>query len=128
MSGFLKRLNEVGSPRIGLGCMNLSHGYGQRVSDAEAIRALEEAFEMGYRHFDTATLYGGTANERLLGSALANKRHALLLASKGGMAMDIERGQRVIDGRLYSAQDARQSASTVVTPHRDEEGDSESSV
>ncbi|XUO84200.1 hypothetical protein RVM27_00410 [Halomonas sp. KM007] len=34
----------------------------------------------------------------------------------------------VIDARLYSAQDARQSASTVVTPHRNEEGDSESSV
>lgn len=120
MSAFLKRLNEVGSPRIGLGCMNLSHGYGQRVSDAEAIRALEEAFEMGYRHFDTATLYGGTANERLLGSALANKRHALLLASKGGMAMDMERGQRVIDGRPATLRrQCEESLARLKTDHLD---------
>lgn len=99
MSGFYERLKEVASPRIGLGCMNLSHGYGQYVLEEEGIKALNGAFEMGYRHFDTATLYGGTANERLLGKALASKRRELLLASKCGMAMDPESGKRVIDGR-----------------------------
>ncbi|WP_282041078.1 aldo/keto reductase [Halomonas alimentaria] len=92
-------LKAVASPTIGLGCMNLSHGYGQPVSEAEGLRALEEAFEMGYRHFDTATLYGATANERLVGKALAGKRDELLLASKCGMAMDPELGRKVIDGR-----------------------------
>ena len=99
MTGFYDRLKEVASPRIGLGCMNLSHGYGQTVPEEEGIKALNDAFEMGYRHFDTATLYGGTANERLLGEALASKRQELLLASKCGMAIDPESGQRVIDGR-----------------------------
>ncbi|MGM0831285.1 MAG: aldo/keto reductase [Pseudomonadota bacterium] len=99
MSAFFDRLNDVSSPRIGLGCMNLSHGYGQYVPEKEALQVLEEAFEMGYRHFDTATLYGGTANERLLGLALKTKRHQLLLASKCGMALDAETGNRVIDGR-----------------------------
>lgn len=99
MSMFFQRLNEVASPTIGLGCMNLSHGYGQKVSKTEALRSLGEAFEMGYRHFDTATLYGATANERLLGKALKGKRHELLLASKCGMAIDPESGRRVINGR-----------------------------
>ncbi|QTP53487.1 aldo/keto reductase [Billgrantia sulfidoxydans] len=93
------RLKEVASPTIGLGCMNLSHGYGNPVPEPEALRALEEAFEMGYRHFDTATLYGATANERVVGKALAGKRDRILLASKCGMAMDPELGRKVIDGR-----------------------------
>ncbi|MCE8039382.1 aldo/keto reductase [Halomonas sp. MCCC 1A11062] len=93
------RLKEVASPTIGLGCMNLSHGYGSPVPETDAIRALEEAFEMGYRHFDTATLYGATANERVVGKALASKRNEILLASKCGMAMDPALGKKVIDGR-----------------------------
>lgn len=99
MPTLLPRLKEVHSPSIGLGCMNLSHGYGQPVPEPEALRALEEAFDMGYRHFDTATLYGATANEQTVGKALANKRDAILLASKCGMAIDPEQGKKVIDGR-----------------------------
>ncbi|QOR37309.1 aldo/keto reductase [Billgrantia diversa] len=99
MATVFARLKEVASPTIGLGCMNLSHGYGNPVAEAEALRALNEAFEMGYRHFDTATLYGATANERVVGKALASKRHEILLASKCGMAMDPELGKKVIDGR-----------------------------
>lgn len=98
MSSLRSRLTALDSPAIGLGCMNLSHGYGP-VPEAEGLRALDAAFDMGYRHFDTATLYGGTANERLVGKALASKRGEILLASKCGMALDPERGQRVIDGR-----------------------------
>ena len=93
------RLQAIGSPAIGLGCMNLSHGYGQPVPEADALRALDAAFDMGYRHFDTATLYGATANERLVGKALSARRGEILLASKCGMAMDPEQGKKVIDGR-----------------------------
>ncbi|MBF7054578.1 aldo/keto reductase [Halomonas sp. KAO] len=99
MNPLIARLKAVSSPAIGLGCMNLSHGYGHSLSEAEGRRALEEAFEMGYRHFDTATLYGATANERLVGRALAGKRDEILLASKCGMAIDPELGRKVIDGR-----------------------------
>ena len=99
MNPVTDRLKAIASPAIGLGCMNLSHGYGQPVPEAEALRALGEAFEMGYRHFDTATLYGATANERVVGKALAGKRDEILLASKCGMAMDPDLGRKVIDGR-----------------------------
>ncbi|MDR9441059.1 MAG: aldo/keto reductase, partial [Halomonas sp.] len=99
MMSLFSRLKEVASPMIGLGCMNLSHGYGSPLPEAEALHALEMAFDMGYRHFDTATLYGATANEQLVGKALASKRREILLASKCGMAMDPALGRKVIDGR-----------------------------
>ncbi|WFM71132.1 aldo/keto reductase [Halomonas sp. CKK8] len=99
MNPLTARLKEVASPMIALGCMNLSHGYGSPLPESEALHALEAAFDMGYRHFDTATLYGATANEQLVGKALAGKRHEILLASKCGMAMDPALGRKVIDGR-----------------------------
>lgn len=120
MSAFFDRLNDVSSPRIGLGCMNLSHGYGQHVPETEALRVLEEAFDMGYRHFDTATLYGGTANERLLGLALKTKRRQLFLASKCGMALDAETGKRVIDGRPNTLRrQCEESLARLKTDHLD---------
>ncbi|WP_067223089.1 aldo/keto reductase [Marinomonas gallaica] len=91
-----KHLNLL-TPSIGLGCMNLSHAYGSPVAEEEAIKALQEAFEMGYRHFDTATLYGGGKNELLVGKALKHLRKEFFLASKCGMAM--VNGKKEINGR-----------------------------
>lgn len=91
-----KHLNLL-APSIGLGCMNLSHAYGSPVAEEEAIKALQEAFEMGYRHFDTATLYGGGKNELLVGKALKHLRKEFFLASKCGMAM--VNGKKEINGR-----------------------------
>lgn len=91
-------------PGIGLGCMNLSHAYGTPLSEADAISALEQAVGLGYRHFDSATLYGGGINERLLGRALKPYRQQLCLASKCGMAIQPKTGRKVIDGRPATLQ------------------------
>ncbi|RUM50451.1 MAG: aldo/keto reductase [Marinomonas sp.] len=77
--------------------MNLSHAYGSPVAEEEAVKALHEAFDMGYRHFDTATLYGGGKNELLVGKSLKHLRNELFLASKCGMA--IVDGKKEINGR-----------------------------
>ena len=87
------------NPSIGLGCMNLSHAYGTPLAEPEALQALEAAFDMGYRHFDTATLYGATKNETLVGKALSAKRQQLFLASKCGMEINLDTGKREINGR-----------------------------
>lgn len=82
---------------IGLGCMNLSHAYGEPLSQDAGIRLLQTALELGINHFDTATLYGFGKNETLVGSVLKPHRQQIFLASKCGMAgVD---GKRVIDGR-----------------------------
>ncbi len=91
--------NHFNQPGIGLGCMNLSHAYGTPLSEEDAIRALQQAFDMGYRHFDTATLYGGGRNEIVVGKALKELRQSLFLASKCGMAIGQESGKKEIDGR-----------------------------
>lgn len=84
-------------PRMGLGCMSLSHAYGIPSSPEEGLAILRAALDSGVAHLDTATLYGGGRNEELVGRALRGRRDEVVLASKGGMA--IVDGTRVIDGR-----------------------------
>jgi len=84
-------------PRMGLGCMNLSHAYGIPPSPEDGLAVLHAALDEGVTHFDTATLYGGGRNEELVGRALRGRRDEVVLASKGGMG--IVDGVRVIDGR-----------------------------
>jgi aryl-alcohol dehydrogenase-like predicted oxidoreductase len=82
---------------IGLGCMNVSHAYGEPLAEPDAARVLEHALDRGVSHLDTAALYGFGRNEALLGKVLSARRDEFFLASKCGMTgVD---GQRVIDGR-----------------------------
>ncbi len=82
---------------MGLGCMNLSHAYGQPPSEDDGAKVLLAALEAGVTHFDTAALYGFGKNETLLGKVLKSHRDKFFLASKCGMTgVD---GKRVIDGR-----------------------------
>jgi aryl-alcohol dehydrogenase-like predicted oxidoreductase len=70
---------------IGLGCMNLSWAYSAPPSSADAAKLLNRAIDLGYDHLDTARLYGGGANEALIGEALQGRRKHFLLASKTGL-------------------------------------------
>lgn len=84
-------------PRIGLGCMSLSHAYGVPPSPEAGVRLLQTALDEGVGMLDTATLYGGGRNEELVGRALRGRRDDVVLASKGGMAL--VDGVKTIDGR-----------------------------
>lgn len=84
-------------PRMGLGCMSLSHAYGTPPSPEEGLALLRAALDQGVELLDTATLYGDGRNEELVGRAIAGRRDEVVLASKGGMAF--VDGVRTIDGR-----------------------------
>ena len=57
--------------RIGLGTMAMSGYYlDPTSSDAESIRTIRRALELGVTHIDTAEIYGPYANEELVGRAL----------------------------------------------------------
>ena len=86
---------------IGLGCMNLSHAYGQPISAEQGERLLLAALDAGVTLFDTAALYGFGTNETLVGRVLKPHRQRITLASKGGVAgVPFADGiKRVIDGR-----------------------------
>ncbi|MBB3862429.1 hypothetical protein GGQ88_003730 [Novosphingobium hassiacum] len=71
---------------VGLGCMSLSWAYGNRPSDADGVRLLQRAVDIGYDHFDTARLYGLGHNETQVGTALKGaRRDKVFLASKMGI-------------------------------------------
>ncbi|WP_082092203.1 aldo/keto reductase [Demequina pelophila] len=84
-------------PRLGLGCMELSHAYGVAPAFEDGVAMVRAALDAGVRHLDTATLYGGGRNEELVGRALRGRRDDAVLASKGGMAL--VDGVKTIDGR-----------------------------
>lgn len=81
---------------LGLGCMNLSHGYGH-CSPKQAEKLLLCALELGYDLFDTAAVYGIGNNEALLGHVLKSYRDQITLASKCALDGD-HAGNRMIDG------------------------------
>ncbi len=80
---------------IGLGCMNLSHAYGTPVSEADGIALLHRALDLGVTLLDTAALYGGGENERLVAQIL-HRRSTFTLASK--CVLDQRDGKRILDG------------------------------
>ncbi|MES2074562.1 MAG: aldo/keto reductase [Pseudomonadota bacterium] len=68
---------------IGLGCMGMSFAYGG-ADEAESIRTLHRAVELGVTMFDTAEVYGPYANEELLARALRGLRGKVCIATKFG--------------------------------------------
>ena len=72
---------------LGLGCMGMSDFYGQ-TDDAESIRTLHRATELGVTFFDTADMYGPFKNEELLGEAFRGRREQVVIATKFGIVRD----------------------------------------
>jgi len=91
-----RRLGSLTVSAVGLGCMGLSHGYDVIPSAEESARLLNRALDLGVTMLDTAALYGGGANERLLGGAVVHRRSEFTLASK--CVLDMVDGKRVLDG------------------------------
>ncbi|WP_423066383.1 aldo/keto reductase [Devosia sp. CN2-171] len=72
---------------VGLGCMGMSHAYGGQ-DEADAIRTLHRAVELGVTFFDTAEVYGPFENEILVGKALRPFRDKVVIATKFGFKID----------------------------------------
>ena len=83
----MSRLRTLAVSRQGFGAMSLSHAYGQ-ADDAESIRTVQRAIDLGVTFFDTATAYGQGHNETLLGQAIAGRREGLVIASKFANRLD----------------------------------------
>ena len=87
-----RNIGSLSVSPTGLGCMNLSFGYGA-VDETTAEKVLLEALDVGITFFDTAFVYGSGHNESLIGKVMSPHRNRFILASKCGMSRD------GIDGR-----------------------------
>lgn len=99
---------------LGLGCWAIGGpfwneyghpvGWGE-VDDAESVRAIHRALEMGVTLFDTANVYGAGHSEKILALGLAGRRPNVVIATKFGRVFDPEK--RAVLGNDASPQAIR---------------------
>jgi aryl-alcohol dehydrogenase-like predicted oxidoreductase len=82
----LAHLADLQVGRLGLGAMGMSVAYvGAGFDDAESIRTIHRAIDLGVTLIDTAEVYGPFVNEQLLARALQGRRDQVVLATKFGL-------------------------------------------
>src|ERR1700745_1694688 len=84
--------------RIGLGAMSMSGYYNIGTgSDAESIRTIQRAVDLGVTHIDTDEIYGPYTNEERVGRAIKGRRDQVVLATKFGIVSHSGGGPGVPD-------------------------------
>jgi aryl-alcohol dehydrogenase-like predicted oxidoreductase len=90
-------LGDLEVSRIGLGAMGMSGSYGAATDEAESIRTIHRALDLGVTLLDTAEVYGPYHNEELVGRAIAGRRDQVVLATKFGFISHTGRAQGSLD-------------------------------
>jgi aryl-alcohol dehydrogenase-like predicted oxidoreductase len=90
-------LGDLKVARIGLGAMGMSGSYGAVADEAESIRTIHRALDLGVTLLDTAEVYGPYHNEELVGRAIAGRRDQVVLATKFGFISHTGREQGSLD-------------------------------
>ena len=78
---------DVGA--LGLGCMSFGGLTGPTTQKA-SFAALDQAWDMGMTHFDTANVYGPHTSEHVLGRWMVARGHRPSLATKASITRDAD--------------------------------------
>ena len=105
------RLRDLEVSRIGLGAMGMSGVYGAP-DEAESIRTIHRALDLGVTLLDTAEVYGPYHNEELVGRAISGRRDQVVLATKFGMISHTGRGPGSLDSSPASIRTAVEGSLT----------------
>jgi myo-inositol catabolism protein IolS len=74
--------SPVSVSEIGLGTWGMSGAFWGTADDAESIRVIHEALDLGITLIDTAEAYGKGHAEEVVGKALAGRRQQAVIATK----------------------------------------------
>ena len=100
---------------VGFGLWTVSTGWWGQFTEAEAIKLLRQAYDLGITFFDAADTYGNGLSEELLAKAFGGNRDQVVIATKVGYDFrnfgNERRGQREIPqdfspGAIEAATDA----------------------
>ncbi|WP_371579537.1 aldo/keto reductase [Streptomyces sp. NBC_01314] len=101
------KLGSLDVSRIGLGTMGMSAFYtGHSTDDAESIRTIHRAFDLGVTFIDTAEVYGPFTNEELVGQAVKGRRDEVVVATKFGFLSHSGRAAGSLDSSPASIRTA----------------------
>jgi aryl-alcohol dehydrogenase-like predicted oxidoreductase len=92
-------LGNLTVSRIGLGAMTMAGTYtsGGGLDDAESIRTIHRALDLGVTHIDTAEIYGPFHSEEIVGQAIQGRRDQIVVATKFGLVSHAGGGPGTID-------------------------------
>ncbi|TSB15458.1 aldo/keto reductase [Streptomyces benahoarensis] len=113
-----RRLGALEVSAQGLGCMGMSHGYGD-ADDERSLATLHRALDLGVTLLDTSDYYGAGHNEELLGRLLAGRRDEVVLATKFGFVNRLGEPAAVRGDAAYVRQACDASLRRLGTDHID---------
>ncbi|MCU1473036.1 aldo/keto reductase [Amnibacterium sp.] len=92
-------LGSLEVSRIGLGAMTMAGTYTSEgaLHDAESIRTIHRALDLGVTHVDTAEIYGPFLSEEIVGRAVKDRRDEVVIATKFGLVSHGNGGPGVVD-------------------------------
>jgi len=80
------KYRRLGGSGLKLSALGLgTNAFGKRADEEASVRVLDFAIGNGINFIDTANIYAGTESERIIGKALAGRRHEVILATKAGL-------------------------------------------
>lgn len=81
------KLTEIGFGAWAIGGGDWAFGWGSQ-DDADSIRAIHKALDLGVNWIDTAAVYGLGHSERIVARAIEGKRNDIILATKCSLVWD----------------------------------------